>query len=175
MMCWVSGHGEGWALYAERLMAELGYMDDPGNYLGLLDGQSLRAARVVLDIGVHCGFEAPGGGRRRRLDLRQGVDLPHDARQRGRGVAALRARTATSAGPGRRRATRSASGCGSSCATRSARREGDAFSLKDFHRRALDLGSVGLDVLREAVLRLTRHPTGPALGGRSPGSGHTSP
>ena len=59
MMCWVSGHGEGWALYAERLMAELGYMDDPGNYLGLLDGQSLRAARVVLDIGVHCGFEAP--------------------------------------------------------------------------------------------------------------------
>ena len=65
MMCWVSGHGEGWALYAERLMAELGYMDDPGNYLGLLDGQSLRAARVVLDIGVHCGFEAPaelGGG-----------------------------------------------------------------------------------------------------------------
>ena len=64
-LCWVSGHGEGWALYAERLMAELGYMDDPGNHLGLLDGQSLRAARVVLDIGVHCGFEAPaevGGG-----------------------------------------------------------------------------------------------------------------
>jgi len=31
-------------------------------------------------------------------------------------------------------------------------RAGDAFSLKDFHRRALDVGSVGLDVLRDAVL-----------------------
>ena len=46
-------------------MDELGYMDDPGNKMGLLDSQSLRAARVVIDIGVHCGFEAPaevGGG-----------------------------------------------------------------------------------------------------------------
>ena len=62
---WTSGHGEGWALYAERLMAELGYMDDPGNRMGWLAGQSLRAARVVIDIGVHCGFDAPdevGGG-----------------------------------------------------------------------------------------------------------------
>ena len=62
---WTSGHGEGWALYAERLMAELGYMEDPGHRMGWLDGQSLRAARVVIDIGVHCGFEAPaevGGG-----------------------------------------------------------------------------------------------------------------
>jgi uncharacterized protein (DUF885 family) len=62
---WISGHGEGWALYAEWLMADLGYMDDPANLLGLLDGQSLRAARVVIDIGVHCEFEAPeevGGG-----------------------------------------------------------------------------------------------------------------
>jgi len=33
-----------------------------------------------------------------------------------------------------------------------AHREGDAFSLKDFHRRSLDLGSVGLDVMRDAVL-----------------------
>ena len=29
--CWVSGHGEGWALYAERLMDDLGYLDDPGD------------------------------------------------------------------------------------------------------------------------------------------------
>ena len=31
-------------------------------------------------------------------------------------------------------------------------REGNAFSLRDFHARALDLGSVGLDVLRDALL-----------------------
>ena len=28
-MCWVSGHGEGWALYAERLMDDLGYLERP--------------------------------------------------------------------------------------------------------------------------------------------------
>ncbi|HZL80982.1 MAG TPA: DUF885 domain-containing protein, partial [Demequina sp.] len=62
---WTSGHGEGWALYAERLMADLGFLDNPGDRLGMLDGQRMRAARVVLDIGVHLGLPAPerwGGG-----------------------------------------------------------------------------------------------------------------
>ena len=65
LACWVSGHGEGWALYAERLMADLGFLDDPGDRLGMLDGQRMRAARVVLDIGVHLGLPCPeewGGG-----------------------------------------------------------------------------------------------------------------
>ncbi|WP_168706472.1 DUF885 domain-containing protein [Gordonia paraffinivorans] len=60
-----SGHGEGWALYAERLMDELGWLDDPGERMGMLDSQRLRAARVVVDIGVHCRLPAPeslGGG-----------------------------------------------------------------------------------------------------------------
>jgi uncharacterized protein (DUF885 family) len=58
---WNSGHGEGWALYAERLMADLGYLDDPADRLGMLDGQRMRAARVVLDIGVHLGKPKPDG------------------------------------------------------------------------------------------------------------------
>lgn len=61
--CWNSGHGEGWALYSEELMAELGYQDDPGNRFGMLDGQRLRAVRVMLDIGVHLGKEVPEGGK----------------------------------------------------------------------------------------------------------------
>ena len=56
---WNSGHGEGWALYAEQLMAELGYMDDPGFRMGMLDAQRLRAARVVVDIGLHLGKQLP--------------------------------------------------------------------------------------------------------------------
>ncbi|GAA1474429.1 DUF885 family protein [Corynebacterium felinum] len=60
--CWNSGHGEGWALYAEALMAELGYLDDPGFRMGLYDAQRLRAARVVLDIGVHLEKKNPEGG-----------------------------------------------------------------------------------------------------------------
>ena len=59
--CWNSGHGEGWALYAEALMAELGNMDDPGYRMGLLDSQRLRAARVVVDIGLHLGKKMPDG------------------------------------------------------------------------------------------------------------------
>ncbi len=59
LMCWVSGHGEGWALYAERLMDELGYLEDPGDRLGMLDAQALRAARVIVDIGMHLELEIP--------------------------------------------------------------------------------------------------------------------
>ncbi|STC69344.1 DUF885 domain-containing protein [Corynebacterium pilosum] len=58
---WHSGHGEGWALYAESLMAEFGYLQDPGFQMGLLDSQRLRAARVVLDIGVHLHKKVPEG------------------------------------------------------------------------------------------------------------------
>ena len=60
-MSWVSGHGEGWALYAERLMGELGYLDDPGAYLGMLDSQQLLCAQVALDIGVHLELDVPRG------------------------------------------------------------------------------------------------------------------
>ena len=53
---WISGYGEGWALYAERFMDELGAFDDPAIELGYLSGQALRAARIVVDIGMHCGY-----------------------------------------------------------------------------------------------------------------------
>ncbi|MDO5721942.1 MAG: DUF885 domain-containing protein [Actinomycetaceae bacterium] len=59
LLCWYSGHGEGWALYAEALMEELGYLSDPADRLGLLDAQRLRAARVVVDLGVHTGMKLP--------------------------------------------------------------------------------------------------------------------
>ncbi|WP_392544791.1 DUF885 domain-containing protein [Oryzobacter telluris] len=151
MMCWTSGHGEGWALYAERLMAELGYMDDPGDYLGLLDGQSLRAARVVLDIGVHCGFEAPaevGGG---AWDYDKAwAFLDSHANQ---GEEMLRFELNRYLGwPGQAPSYKIGERLWLQLRDEVAAREGDAFSLKDFHRRALDVGSVGLDVLREAVL-----------------------
>jgi uncharacterized protein (DUF885 family) len=58
---WTSGYGEGWALYAERLMDELGYFDDPGIEMGYLSNQALRAARVVLDIGAHLHLPIPVG------------------------------------------------------------------------------------------------------------------
>lgn len=54
-----SGYCEGWALYAERLMDELGYFSDLGDELGYLSNQALRAARIVVDIGLHLELDAP--------------------------------------------------------------------------------------------------------------------
>lgn len=61
VVCWNSGHGEGWALYAERLMKELGYQEDLGTYMGYLDAQRFRAARVAIDIGIHLKKKNPEG------------------------------------------------------------------------------------------------------------------
>jgi len=60
---YVSGHGEGWALYSERLADELGWFEAPGTRLGMLGGSALRAARVVIDIGVHLDLPLPDGSR----------------------------------------------------------------------------------------------------------------
>ena len=73
-MAGTSGHAEGWALYAERLVRELGYLADDGDLLGMLEGQLFRAARVVVDIGMHLELEIPAGtgfyeGRRWTPDL----------------------------------------------------------------------------------------------------------
>ncbi|MBC9958131.1 DUF885 domain-containing protein [Yimella sp. cx-51] len=151
MDAWTSGHGEGWALYAERLMDELGFMDDPGNRMGMLDGQSLRAARVVLDIGFHCGFDAPaevGGGEwtydkawtflNAHCDMNEGF---------------LRFELDRYLGwPGQAPSYKIGERLWLQLREQVAQREGSSFDLKAFHRRALDIGGVGLDTLREAVL-----------------------
>ncbi|APH02047.1 hypothetical protein ASJ30_11370 [Janibacter indicus] len=148
---WTSGHGEGWALYAEWLMAELGHMDDPGNRMGLLDGQSLRAARVVLDIGVHCDFEAPaevGGGAWTYdkawefLSAHANMDdgFLHFELDRYLGW------------PGQAPSYKIGERLWLQLREETARREGADFDLRAFHRRALDVGGVGLDTLRSAVL-----------------------
>jgi uncharacterized protein (DUF885 family) len=56
-----SAHGEGWALYAERLMDELGWFRTPATRLGFLCAQAMRAARVVIDIGLHTARPVPSG------------------------------------------------------------------------------------------------------------------
>ncbi|HMG62520.1 MAG TPA: DUF885 domain-containing protein, partial [Streptosporangiaceae bacterium] len=56
----VSACSEGWALYAERLMDELGYLKPPGARLGYLDAQMMRAVRIVVDLGMHLGLTVPG-------------------------------------------------------------------------------------------------------------------
>lgn len=150
---WVSGHGEGWALYAERLMSELGYLSEPGDRMGMLDGQRLRAARVVLDIGVHLGKTAPahlGGGTWDRdkawhflqanANMAEGFLAFELDRYLGWPGQAPSYKVGQRLWEQIRDAARDA-----------AVASGEQFDLKAFHRRALDIGSVGLDTLRTAL------------------------
>ncbi|MDR0431864.1 MAG: DUF885 domain-containing protein [Bifidobacteriaceae bacterium] len=153
MFVWVSGHGEGWALYAERLMDALGYLPEPSDRFGMLDAQRLRSARVVFDIGVHLELPAPaewGGGTwtpdKGWAFLRKNVAMEE---------AFLRfeferylgwAGQAPSYKLGERLWT-----AARDAAAESARAAGREFDIKQFHMRALRLGSLGLDVLRDAL------------------------
>ena len=151
MGCWVIGHGEGWALYAERLMEELGHLQDPGDLLGMLDAQSLRASRVVIDIGVHLRLPAPaevGGGRwdadKAAAFLSAHSRLPEPVRrfelERYMGW------------PGQAISYKVGERVWLDIRWQLSRRQGAAFDLRGFHRRALSLGSVGLEVLSRALL-----------------------
>jgi len=150
-MVFVSGHGEGWALYAEQLMAELGYLDDPAAMLGMLDSQSLRAVRVVIDMGLHCGFDAPAevGGGEWTFDKAWRFFNSHVQMDEGQArFEVLRYFGWPGQAPSYKIGQRVWLEIRDACQ----RRDGEAFSLKDFHAKALNLGSVGLGTLKEAML-----------------------
>jgi uncharacterized protein (DUF885 family) len=163
LMCWCSGHGEGWALYAERLMEELGFLDDPADLLGMLDGQSLRAARVIVDIGMHLELTIPEDNRLgpggtafhpgetwtpelglefMRLHCRMDDEFIQFEVKRYLGM------------PGQAPSYKVGERIWLDARASVAERHGTAFDLKEFHRAALDLGSLGLDPLRAALERL---------------------
>jgi uncharacterized protein (DUF885 family) len=149
----VSADVEGWALYAERLMDELGYLTDPGARLGYLNAQMLRTLRVIIDIGMHVGLDfpvdspyEPGGavtpeaareffGRYCGLapdfldsELVRYLGMPGQAIGYKLGERAwLRGRAAARAA------------------------HGDAFDLKAWHMAALSQGSLGLDDLVQVL------------------------
>lgn len=149
LLAGTSGHAEGWALYAERLMEQLGYLDDPADRLGMLDGQRMRAARVVLDIGIHLG--------KPRLDG-EGV-WDHDY-----ALAFMRRNVNMSdefiqfevnrylGWPGQAPSYKVGQRIWEQLRDTVAEQQGDAFDIKAFHKRALDVGGVGLDTLRVALL-----------------------
>jgi uncharacterized protein (DUF885 family) len=60
-LCEISGYSEGWGLYAERFMDELGAFDRPATRLGFLVSQAFRTVRVVVDTGLHLGLRVPAG------------------------------------------------------------------------------------------------------------------
>jgi uncharacterized protein (DUF885 family) len=158
LIAWCSGHGEGWALYSERLMDELGYLSDPGDKLGMLDGQALRAGRVIVDIGMHLELEIPRDnpfgfhpGQRWTPELgwefmRAHCRTPDEQ---------LRYELNRYLGwPGQAPAYKVGERIWMQARADAAARQGAGFDLKAFHAAALNLGSLGLDPLRAALARL---------------------
>ena len=149
LVCWVSGHGEGWALYSERLMDAFGFLT-PAERLGMLDGQRLRATRVVLDLGIHLGKPAlaPYGEGVWSYDscyrlLRENVAMEENQ---------LRFELHRYLGwPGQAPSYLIGQRIWEQLRDDAARRAGSDFDLLDFHDRALAVGSLPLDVLREVL------------------------
>ena len=151
----VSACSEGWALYAERLMDELGYLTVPGTRLGYLDAQMARAIRVIIDIGMHTEAEIPadspvGAGETWTPDLAREFFGQHSGRQKafldseiirylsipGQAISYKLGERAWLAG---RDAAKRATGAG--------------FDLKSWHMAALSLGSLGLNDLTEELAK----------------------
>ncbi|GAA1151726.1 DUF885 domain-containing protein [Nesterenkonia lutea] len=151
----VSGFAEGWALYAEELMAELGFLTDPGDLMGMYDMQRMRAARVIFDIGVHCGFQAPEEWGAQVWTPEQGREF-------------LRAHLPISAAQLDFEFTRYLGWPGQAPSYKvgqrvfaqiraeheqAAQAAGEQFDLRAFHTEILELGMIGLDTLRFAMQR----------------------
>jgi uncharacterized protein (DUF885 family) len=145
----VSANAEGWALYAERLMDELGFLANAEQRLGYLDAQMMRSTRVIVDIGMHLGLEIPDDspfhpGERWTPELAQEFFGMHSGRPAefveselvrylgmpGQAIGYKLGERAWLAG---REAARTA--------------HGDAFDLKQWHMAALSQGALGLDDL----------------------------
>ncbi len=151
-----SGYVEGWALYAERLMGELGYLDLPDYAMGLLRSQALRSVRVVIDIGMHLELPIPGGQRFHPGERWTPALGGEFARTRSHFPADFMASEIDRylGLPGQ--AISYKVGERTWLAAREAARRslGDAFDLRRFHRETLALGPMGLGLLARESARL---------------------
>jgi uncharacterized protein (DUF885 family) len=151
----VSGHGEGWALYAERLMDEFGFFTNPDYRLGYLYGQAMRAARVVIDVGLHCGFSIPaswswhpGESWTPELALeflteRSSSDDEFNRSEIDRYLGL----------PGQAISYKLGERVWLDLRDDAKRRLGSRFNLRDWHDYGLKLGNLGLDLLKSEMAR----------------------
>ena len=138
---WISGYGEGWALYAERFMNELGAFDEPGIEMGYLSAQALRAARIVVDIGMHLGYTDFNGNvwnaesSRKLLNEQALLDEDHSRSETDRYLGL----------PGQAISYKVGERVWMAAREDAQRRFGANFNMKKFHSYALKIGPMGLD------------------------------
>ncbi|WP_060879500.1 DUF885 domain-containing protein [Streptomyces scabiei] len=152
----VSANAEGWALYAERLMDELGFLKDAEERLGYLDAQMMRAARVIVDIGMHLELEIPADspfhpGERWTVELAQEFFGAHSSRPADFVESEL---TRYLTMPGQAIGYKLGERAWLLGRENARRRHGDAFDAKSWHMAALSQGSLGLDDLVDELSRL---------------------
>jgi uncharacterized protein (DUF885 family) len=157
----ISGHGEGWALYAERLCDEFGWFENPDLRLGFLLGQMLRSVRVIIDIGMHLGKRIPEGttlidgspfhgGEVWNGDL----GLRFALSETGNTEPFMRSEIDRYLGwPAQAISYKVGEREWLAARDDARRREGGAFDLRSWHTRALRLGAVGLGQLRTELAR----------------------
>lgn len=152
----VSANAEGWALYAERLMDELGYFKDAEQRLGYLDCQMMRAARVIVDIGMHLGLEIPADspfhpGETWTPDLAQEFFGLHSGRPADFVESEL---TRYLSMPGQAIGYKLGERAWLLGRDNARAAHGDSFDLKAWHMAALSQGSLGLDDLVDELSKL---------------------
>ncbi len=150
---WKPGAGEGWALYAERFMNELGFFEKPDYVFGWLSGQMLRACRVVIDIGSHLDLRIPEGqpfhpGESWSFDT--AVDMLVDYAALGRPYAESEV-TRYLGWPGQAISYKVGENAILEIRNEAKAQLGPDFDTKAFHARLLEVGPVGLDVLRREM------------------------
>ncbi|WP_330329266.1 DUF885 domain-containing protein [Streptomyces sp. NBC_00536] len=153
---WVSANCEGWALYAERLMDELGYLTDAEQRLGYLDCQMMRAARVIVDIGMHLGLEIPADspfhpGETWTVDLAQEFFGLHSGRPADFIESEL---TRYVSMPGQAIGYKLGERAWLLGRENARAAHGESFDLKAWHMAALSQGSLGLDDLVDELSKL---------------------
>jgi uncharacterized protein (DUF885 family) len=156
----VGANVEGWALYAERLMDELGYFSDPGERLGYLDAQQLRSVRVVIDIGMHLGLPIPDDAEGGIAEHRGEPWTPELARiffgeNCGRDAAFLDSELVRYLGiPGQAISYKLGERAWLAGRAAAEQARGADFDLKAWHMAALSQGSLGLDDLADELSAL---------------------
>ena len=154
LLAGTSGYVEGWALYAERLMHELGYLENPDYYMGMLDAQALRSVRVIIDIGMHLEKRIPDDsefhpGKVWTPDLalefmRDRVHFPPDfvASEIDRYLGI----------PGQAISYKVGERVWLEARQRARKAQGSSFDLKNWHNRALELGPMGLAQMQREMV-----------------------
>jgi uncharacterized protein (DUF885 family) len=156
----VGANVEGWALYAERLMDELGFLTDPGARLGYLDAQQMRAVRVVVDIGMHLELPIPDDADGALAEHRGKPWTPELARAFfgeycGRDEAFLDSELVRYLGmPGQAISYKLGERAWLAGRAAAQQARGAEFDLKAWHMAALSQGSLGLDDLAAELAQL---------------------